>query len=51
MPFLLEVAIGGVAFSLLSSLAVVAREAQRSKTPYKKWLAEIEKINVVRYRR
>lgn len=51
MPFLLEVALGGVVFSLLSSLALVAREARRPKTPYQKWLAEIEKINVVRNRR
>ncbi len=50
MPFLLEVAIGGIAFSFLSSLAEVAREAQKPKTPYQIWLAETGKINIVRDR-
>ena len=50
MPFLAEVALGGIAFSLLSSLAITAREAQKPKTPYQEWLAQIKKINVVRDR-
>ena len=48
MPFLFEVALGGVAFSFLSSLAVAAREAQKPKTPYQMWMAEIDKFNVVK---
>lgn len=48
MPFLFEVALGGVAFSLLSSLATAARDAQRTKSPYDRWLAEIQKTSIVK---
>ena len=51
MPFLVEVALGGVAFSLLASIAKVARDAQETKSPYQKWLAEVRKSNIVSDRR
>ena len=50
MPLLIEVALGGASFSLLSSLAAAARYARETKSPYQKWLAEISKLNVVRDR-
>jgi|GEM_PF-2716175 len=50
MPFLFEVALGGVAFSFLSSLAVVARDARTPKTAYEEWLIEIDAINVIKDR-
>lgn len=50
MPFMFEVVLGGVAFSFLSSLAIAARGAQKPQTPYQKWLAEIDKSNVVKRR-
>ena len=48
MPFLLEVALGGVAFSLLASLAKVAGDSQKPKSPYNRWLAEIQKTSIVK---
>ena len=50
MPFLLEVALGGVAFSLLASLAKVAGDSQKPKTPYDRWLAEVKETTIVKDR-
>ena len=48
MPFLFEIAVGGVVFSFLSSLAAAAREAQKPKSHYDRWLAEIQKTSIVK---
>ena len=47
MSFVLGLVLGGVCFSLLLSVCVLAKQATEPKTPYEEWLAEVQKMNIV----
>ena len=50
MPGILAIALGGVVFSLLLSIALVIRHSRRQQTEYEKWLEEANKNNIVKNR-
>jgi len=47
MAFVIAIALGGISFSFLSSLAVFLRNARKPKTAYQTWLADVRRQSVV----
>jgi len=50
MPFLDDVIIGGIVFSMLCSFVSFLRSARTEKSGYERWLDEIRPQNIVKSR-